>query len=87
MERDVTKIRAAVERVAQKAAGGQIRRLALLLDVSTQAIYKWVNEGVPVRRALEMSLLAKGEVQWYELVPEVLAELREKLKVMESGND
>lgn len=79
IERDVTKVRAAVERVALKAADGNVRRLAAILDVSTQAIYKWIKEGVPVKRALQMSILTKGEVQWYELVPEVLAELRDSM--------
>lgn len=74
--RDVTKIRAAVERVAQSTPEGTVRQLAGILDVSTQAIYKWIQEGVPVKRALQMSMLSKGAVQWYELVPEVLDELR-----------
>lgn len=77
IERDVKQVRTAVERVAQKAADGNVRRLAAMLDVSTQAIYKWIKEGVPVKRALQMSILTKGEVQWHELVPEVLAELRQ----------
>ena len=74
--RDVTKIRESVDKVATIAAEGNIRRLATILDVSTQAIYKWIAEGVPVKRALQMSILTKGAVQWYELVPEVLEELR-----------
>lgn len=75
-ERDATKVREAVEMVAKAAAEGSTRRLAAMLDVSTQAIYKWIKEGVPVKRALQMSLMTKGAVQWYQLVPEVLAELR-----------
>lgn len=75
-ERDATKVREAVDRVAKAAAEGNTRKLAAMLDVSTQAIYKWIKEGVPVKRALQMSLMTKGQVQWYELVPEVLAELR-----------
>lgn len=75
-QRDATKVREAVERVAKAASGGSTRKLAETLDVSTQAIYKWIKEGVPVKRALQMSLMTKGQVQWYELVPEVLEELR-----------
>lgn len=74
--RDVTKVRESVDKVASIAAGGNTRKLATILDVSTQAIYKWIAEGVPVKRALQMSILTKGAVQWYELVPEVLEELR-----------
>lgn len=76
IERDDKQVRSAVERVAQITSRGSIRDLSGHLGVSTQAVYKWVKEGVPVKRALEMSLMTKGEVQWYELVPEVLAELR-----------
>lgn len=79
IERDENKIRAAVERVAQIATKGNMRRLAVILDVSTQAIYKWIPAGVPVKRALQMSMLTKGEVQWHELAPEVAAELRQSL--------
>ena len=75
-ERDATKVREAVERVAKAAADSSTRKLAATLEVSTQAIYKWIKEGVPVKRALQMSLMTKGQVQWYELVPEVLDELR-----------
>jgi hypothetical protein len=70
------KIRAAVERVAQIATGGNMRRLCSVLGVSTQALYKWVVDGVPVKRALQMSMLTKGEVQWHELCPHVAEELR-----------
>lgn len=79
IDRDEKKIRAAIERVAQIATNGNMRRLAQLLDVSTQALYKWVNEGVPVKRALQMSMLTKGEVAWHELAPHVAAELRQSL--------
>lgn len=79
MERDDKKVRAAVERVALLATAGNMRRLAVILDVSTQALYKWIKDGVPVKRALQMSMLTKGEVQWFELAPEVAAELRHSL--------
>lgn len=78
-ERDATKVRTAVSRVAEIALGGGVRELAKVLDVSTQAIYKWIVEGVPVKRALQMSVMTKGQVQWYELAPEVLDELRQPL--------
>ena len=74
--RDETKIKEAMEKVAANGGGGSIRALAAKLDVSTQAIYKWLKEGIPVKRALQMSIMTKGAVQWYELVPEVLEELR-----------
>ena len=77
--RDEAKVRAAVERVALLTTKGNIRRLCVILDVSTQAIYKWIRDGVPVKRALQMSMLTKGEVQWHELAPEVAAELRQSL--------
>lgn len=76
IERDANKVRDAVERVAKIAGGGSIRTLAEMLGVSTQAVYKWIAQGVPVKRALQMSIWTKGEVQWYALVPEVLEELR-----------
>lgn len=76
IERDEKKIRAAVERVAQIATNGNMRRLCQVLDVSTQALYKWVQDGVPVKRALQMSMLTKGQVQWHELAPNVAEELR-----------
>lgn len=79
IERDETKVRAAVERVALLTTKGNMRRLAVILDVSTQALYKWVKDGVPVKRALQMSMLTKGEVAWHELAPEVAAELRQSL--------
>lgn len=79
VENDGKKIRAAVERVAQIATGGNMRRLCAVLGVSTQALYKWVVEGVPVKRALQMSMLTKGEVQWHELCPHVAEELRQSL--------
>lgn len=79
IERDEKKVRAAVERVAQATTNGNMRRLAVILDVSTQALYKWIKDGVPVKRALQMSMLAKGEVAWHELAPEVAAELRQSL--------
>lgn len=79
IERDEKKIRAAVERVAQIATAGNMRRLAVIMDVSTQALYKWINDGVPVKRALQMSMLTKGEVQWHELSPEVAQELRQSI--------
>jgi transposase len=75
-ERDASKVREAVDRVGKEVAGGSIRTLAGMLDVSTQAIYKWILHGVPTKRALQMSIWTKGKVQWYELVPEVLEELR-----------
>lgn len=75
-ERDETKIKEAMEKVAKNGGGGSIRALAAKLDVSTQAIYKWIKEGIPVKRALQMSIMTKGAVQWFELVPEVLEELR-----------
>jgi DNA-binding transcriptional regulator YdaS (Cro superfamily) len=76
------KIRAAVEKVAAAVAGGSIRTLAHMLGVSSQAIYKWIKEGVPVKRALEMSLMTRGQVQWHELVPEVLDDLRQSIAKM-----
>lgn len=79
IKNDDKKIRAAVERVAQIATGGNMRRLCVVLDVSTQALYKWVVDGVPVKRALQMSMLTKGEVQWHELCPHVAEELRQSL--------
>lgn len=79
IKNDDKKIRAAVERVAQIATGGNMRRLCAVLDVSTQALYKWVVDGVPVKRALQMSMLTKGEVQWHELCPHVAEELRQSL--------
>lgn len=79
IERDETKVRAAIERVALLTTKGNMRRLAVILDVSTQALYKWVKDGVPVKRALQMSMLTKGEVAWHELAPEVAAELRQSL--------
>lgn len=79
IEHDEKKIRAAVERVAQITTGGNMRRLCSVLDVSTQALYKWVVDGVPVKRALQMSMLTKGEVQWHELCPHVAEELRQSL--------
>ncbi len=78
-ENEETKVRDAVGRVAQIALGGGIRELAAVLNVSTQAIYKWIAEGVPVKRALQMSVMTKGQVQWYELAPKVLDELRQPL--------
>lgn len=84
IERDEKKIRAAVERVAQIATNGNMRRLCVILDVSTQALYKWVVDGVPVKRALQMSMLTKGEVQWHELCPHVAEELRQTLEAAQS---
>jgi transposase len=75
-ERDATKVREAVETVAKECGGGSIRTLAGMLGVSTQAIYKWIAHGVPVKRAIQMSIWTKGKVQWYQIVPEVLEELR-----------
>lgn len=75
-KRDADKVREAVESVAKIVGGGSIRTLAEMLGVSTQAVYKWISQGVPVKRALQMSIWTKGEVQWYALVPEVLEELR-----------
>lgn len=79
IKNDDKKIRAAVERVAQIATGGNMRRLCAVLGVSTQALYKWVIDGVPVKRALQMSMLTRGEVQWHELCPHVAEELRQSL--------
>lgn len=82
IENDEDKVRAAVERVTVAVANGSIRELAHMLGVSSQAIYKWIKEGVPVKRALEMSLMTKGQVQWHELVPEVLDDLRKSIAKM-----
>lgn len=76
------KVRSAVEKVATAVANGSIRELAHMLGVSSQAIYKWIKEGVPVKRALEMSLMTRGAVQWHELVPEVLEDLRKSIAKM-----
>ena len=73
---DREKVREAMHQVAKIAFNGGVRELANALGVSTQAAYKWVKEGVPIKRALQMSLMTKGQVQWYALAPEVLAELR-----------
>lgn len=83
MSENAEKVRAAVDRVAEIVAGGSIRHLAVMLDVSSQAIYKWIKEGIPVKRALLMSLMTKGAVQWYELVPDVLVEMRADIARME----
>jgi DNA-binding transcriptional regulator YdaS (Cro superfamily) len=80
IESEENKIRSAVERVAKIATNGNMRRLCALLDVSTQALYKWIADGVPVKRALQMSMLTKGEVQWHELCPHVADELRQSLE-------
>lgn len=73
------KVREAISQVAKIALNGGIRELAGVLGVSTQAIYKWAHDGVPVKRALQMSVMTKGEVQWYALAPRVLEELRQPL--------
>lgn len=80
MESDATKIREALDRVAEVVADKSLRKLAEMLGVSTQALYKFCKEGVPVKRALQMSVWTKGKVQWYELAPHVLEELRQAPK-------
>ncbi len=79
---DEQKVREAIGRVAKIAFNGGVRDLAAALGVSTQAVYKWGQEGVPVKRALEMSLMTRGQVQWHELVPEVLDDLRQSIAKM-----
>jgi|DEB0MinimDraft_3_1074331.scaffolds.fasta_scaffold54880_2 DNA-binding transcriptional regulator YdaS (Cro superfamily) len=57
-------------RVAAAYLGG-LGRLALKLDLSRQAIYKWRDNGIPLKRALEIERLTEGRVKASDLCPGV----------------
>lgn len=70
-------IRDALNRVAKIAIDGSLRDLAVRMGLSTQALYKFCKEGgVPLKRAIQLSMWTKGQVPWYELAPNVLEELQ-----------
>jgi DNA-binding transcriptional regulator YdaS (Cro superfamily) len=60
-------------RVAAAYLGG-LGRLALKLDLSRQAIYKWRDNGIPLKRALEIERLTEGRVKASDLCPGVFNE-------------
>jgi len=57
-------------RVAAAYLGGT-SRLAAHLELSRQAIYKWRDFGIPLKRALQIERLTEGRVKASDLCPGV----------------
>ena len=72
------KVNDAIDRVREITGLNSDNRLAGALDVSRQALHKWRLDGrLPALRACQMEVLTHGEINWRELCPEVVEDLKE----------
>ena len=70
-DRDQVKMK--LEQVTDLVASSSWNRLAGKLDVTRQAINKWIVQGeVPAVRACQIELLTDGAVNWKELCPKLV---------------
>jgi DNA-binding transcriptional regulator YdaS (Cro superfamily) len=70
---DREQVRRKLEQVSALVASSSWNRLAGKLDVTRQAINKWIVAGeVPAARACQIELLTEGAVTWKELCPKLV---------------
>lgn len=70
---DREQVKAKLEKASALVASSSWNRLAGKLDVTRQAINKWIVAGeVPAARACQIELITNGAVQWKELCPKLV---------------
>jgi len=76
-------VKDAIDEVVVAAGLKNCNALARRLDVSKQALSKWRQSGVvPAHRALQMELMAKGQVSWKSLCPDIVADFEQSSEVI-----